>query len=127
MQTLIDEKDSIIEVLREELRRKNKHFSQFIEKQKSLEQKIQKLEDILFYDDKYGEQESSVFKTEGNDEDLDKELMDQIYQKINSDDESEDQKKKKDEDEYDVTRVYLNQNVSESTVQDCIQLVPEYL
>jgi hypothetical protein len=37
------------------------------------------LEDILFYDDKYGEQESSVFKTEGNDEDLDKELMDQIY------------------------------------------------
>ncbi len=55
MQKLIDEKDAVIEIMKEELRRKNRTISMFIEKQKNIESKISKIDDILSFDEKYND------------------------------------------------------------------------
>ncbi len=50
MQKLVNEKDAVIEILREELKRKNRQILEFIERQTVLESRLQKMEDILSYD-----------------------------------------------------------------------------
>lgn len=52
--------------------------------------------------------------------------MDQIYSKINSDDEAEEQKQEERMD-YDVNKVYLNSDVPESTVDGCLSTVQQDL
>jgi hypothetical protein len=48
--TLVEEKDLVIELFRDELNRKNKLILQFIEKQTLLEARLHKIEEILHYD-----------------------------------------------------------------------------
>lgn len=56
---LVEEKDAVIEILREELKRKNKQILEFIEKQTILESRLQKMEDILSFESEYtGEEEN---------------------------------------------------------------------
>lgn len=50
LETLIEEKDLVIELFREELNRKNKLVLNFIEKQTILEGRLHKLEEILNYE-----------------------------------------------------------------------------
>jgi hypothetical protein len=47
---LVEEKDKVIEVLRDELRRKNKQVLAFIERQTLLESRLQRMEETLSYE-----------------------------------------------------------------------------
>ena len=47
----IDEKDQVIENLREELNRKNQMILEFLHKQTLLEQRLQRIQEVLNFDD----------------------------------------------------------------------------
>ena len=51
LQKQIDEKESVIHLLRDELEKKNQLILQFIDKQNVLESRLQSIEEVLSYED----------------------------------------------------------------------------
>lgn len=54
MQNMLASKDFVINVFKEEIDRKNQLVEQLLERQEMLEQKLQKMEEVLAFNDKNG-------------------------------------------------------------------------
>ena len=57
---MLESKDNIIDLFKEEIHRKNQLISELLEKQEHLEQRLVKMEQVLMFDDKDFEEQTAL-------------------------------------------------------------------